>query len=220
MRKICIKCKLEKVLEKFYKLPSSKDGYNTRCKKCILIEQDKYRKENRETILKRKKEHYYNNKKEILEKQKIKRNNNIENFRSNRKKYKELNKERIREYNKNYSANRRLIDLNFKILGNLRNRLRLAIHNNQKSGTTLDLIDCDIEFLKKHLESQFKEGMNWENYGTYWSIEHNKACCLFDLSDPIQQKECFHWKNLSALTISENSRKGQEDKKLANLIVY
>ena len=92
----------------------------------------------------------------------------------------------------------------------------MAIHNNQKSGTTLDLIDCSIEFLKKHLESQFQKGMTWENYGTYWSIEHKKACCLFDLTDPKQQKECFHWNNLSVLTVMDNTIKGQRDKKMAN----
>jgi len=94
----------------------------------------------------------------------------------------------------------------------------LAVHNNQKSGTTLELIGCDIEFLKKHLESQFQPEMNWENYGTYWWIEHKKACCLYNLIDPNQQKECFHWTNLSVLPATENIIKGQEDKKMANII--
>ena len=30
------------------------------------------------------------------------------------------------------------------------------------------------EEMRKHIESQFTENMSWDNYGTYWSLDHIK----------------------------------------------
>jgi len=77
----------------------------------------------------------------------------------------------------------------------------------KKSSSTFDLIGCNIEFLKQHLERQFLKGMTWKNYGK-WHIDHIKPCTAFDLHDPIQQRECFHWTNLQPLWSVDNIRKG------------
>ena len=49
-----------------------------------------------------------------------------------------------------------------------------------------------------HIESQFKEGMTWENKGE-WEIDNIKRCDLFDLNDDAKAKECFNWSNLQPL---------------------
>jgi hypothetical protein len=49
--------------------------------------------------------------------------------------------------------------------------------------------------------------MNWENYGTYWEIDHKKELYRFDLSNPIQQKEAFHFTNTQPLSIEKNRKK-------------
>jgi hypothetical protein len=67
------------------------------------------------------------------------------------------------------------------------------------------LLGCSIEFLKKHLETQFTEGMSWDNYTYYgWHIDHIKPCKLFDLSKPEEQQKCFHYSNLQPMWWHDN----------------
>jgi hypothetical protein len=105
----------------------------------------------------------------------------------------------------------------YKISSNLRCRVRQVLSNQcaTKNNTTLTLIGCDIEFLKKHLESQFQEGMSWENYGFWkvgepmkWHIDHIIPCAKFDLTNPEEQKKCFHYSNLQPLWAIDNLAKG------------
>ena len=113
------------------------------------------------------------------------------------------------DYQKTYQKNRRKTDPEFKISGNLRNRVYQAIKGNSKSASTQELIGCSIEFLKSYLESQFEPWMSWDNYGhKTWHIDHIRPCSSFDFSDPEQQKECFHYTNLQPLAASENLSKG------------
>jgi hypothetical protein len=71
------------------------------------------------------------------------------------------------------------------------------------------LIGCSMDELKIHLSSMFKEGMSWDNYGK-WHIDHIKPCASFNLSDPAQQKECFHYSNLQPLWAIENIKKSDQ----------
>ena len=73
------------------------------------------------------------------------------------------------------------------------------------------LLGCSIEHARKHLESQFREGMKWDNHGKYgWHIDHIIPCASFDLTDPEQQKKCFNYKNLQPLWWHENLSKGSK----------
>jgi hypothetical protein len=100
-------------------------------------------------------------------------------------------------------------NLIFRLIINFRNRTRLALKKNWKSGHTLKLLGCSIDFLKQHLESQFKPGMTWKNYGL-WHIDHIKPCAKFDLSKSSEQRKCFHYKNLQPLWAKENISKGDK----------
>lgn len=97
-------------------------------------------------------------------------------------------------------------DINVKIKNALSGRMRLAIKS-KKAGRTLELTGCTIESLKYHLESMFDNKMSWENYGKYWHIDHIIPCRAFDLTDPAQQFECFHYTNLQPMEAGENLRK-------------
>ena len=98
-------------------------------------------------------------------------------------------------------------DTNFRLVYLLRNRIRTAIKKGCKSAQTMELLGCSIEEVKSHLESQFTEGMTWDNHGE-WHIDHIIPCASFDLTDPEQQKKCFHYTNLQPLWASENISKG------------
>lgn len=96
----------------------------------------------------------------------------------------------------------------FRIYCNARSKIICALRRgkNQKRGNTEALLGCSIEKLKTHLESQFVDGMTWENKSE-WHIDHNRSCASFDLSDPAQVAECFHYSNLSPKWGLDNRRK-------------
>ena len=75
-----------------------------------------------------------------------------------------------------------------------------------KSGKTEILIGCSVDSLRHHIESNFKRGMNWNNYGE-WHVDHIIPCSSFDLSKPEQQRQCFHYTNLRPLWAKENMSK-------------
>lgn len=85
---------------------------------------------------------------------------------------------------------------------------KLKDQNAKKSDRSLKILGCDFAWLAAWLEVQFQTGMTWENYGPVWHVDHIKPCKRFDLTDPHQQKLCFHWTNLQPLLAPDNLRKG------------
>ena len=79
---------------------------------------------------------------------------------------------------------------------------------NEKAYKTIELLGCSIPEFKEYLEKLFKDGMNWDNYGYYgWHVDHILPCAYFDLSDPKQQRLCFHYTNLQPLWSKDNYKK-------------
>ena len=92
----------------------------------------------------------------------------------------------------------------FKLMMNLRRRVRLALEGNSKSARTQALLGCTVDELLKHLEAQFTEGMTWQNI----DVDHIVPCASFNLEDPHQQRLCFHFSNLQPLFPTDNQSKG------------
>jgi hypothetical protein len=89
--------------------------------------------------------------------------------------------------------------------------MRAVLKGNNKSQHSIELIGCSSKELESYLENQFTEGMTWENYGYYgWHIDHIKPCSSFDLTDPEQQKLCFHYSNLQPLWAKDNIKKSNK----------
>ncbi len=87
--------------------------------------------------------------------------------------------------------------------------IRKVLNGASKSAATMELLGCDREALWKHLEALFLPGMTRENHGLKgWHVDHIFPCAEFDLADPQQQRECFHYTNLQPLWASDNIRKG------------
>ena len=132
-------------------------------------------------------------------------------------KVKESRKDYLREYQREYfkrperkahRLNRYKTDINYRLLSNLRSRMGMSLvnyNNSKKFYNTLELTSCTIQELRLHLESLWQEGMSWENYAKDgWHIDHIRPCSTFNLTDPIQQKECFHYTNLRPLWAKDN----------------
>lgn len=93
------------------------------------------------------------------------------------------------------------------MMNNLRSRIARFVSGKSKSGHTSDLLGCSVEELMNYLGSKFQEGMTWDNYGK-WHIDHAVPCSSFDLSSPVNQKQCFHYTNLQPLWALDNLKKG------------
>ena len=137
------------------------------------------------------------------------RKKNLEKEKLRSKLWRQKNKEHIKDYNKNYTRKRYQSDPEFRIRLNLRSRINQAIKkSNSKRLFKLEkLIGCTIQELKDHLESQFSEGMTWDNQGQ-WHIDHIKPCVTFDLTKKQDQLDCCNYKNLQPLWAEENLKKG------------
>lgn len=114
-----------------------------------------------------------------------------------------------KEWHNEYQKQRYKVDYDFKMRCNLRARIRIALKSQgaKRLKNTEAIIGCSIHELRKHLESQFAEGMTWDNHGD-WHIDHIKPCAAFDLTNEEQQRECFHYSNLQPLWAVDNIKKG------------
>lgn len=114
--------------------------------------------------------------------------------------------EKRKESSRRYEQKKYQEDQTFRLLKCLRSRFYKAVTRAQRAGTTLQLVGCTSEQLRQHLEAQFTDGMSWDNFGD-WEIDHKHPCAKFDLSDPEQQRQCFHYTNLQPLWAEVNRRK-------------
>jgi len=78
----------------------------------------------------------------------------------------------------------------------------------QKTRSTLSLLGYTSEQLKRRIECQFTSGMDWNNYGTYWEIDHKKAVANFDKQTPVHIVNALC--NLQPLPIHVNRQKSKK----------
>jgi len=95
----------------------------------------------------------------------------------------------------------------------LRTKTYIAIRRQQagkKTFNTIELTGCSIAELMKQVEAQWEPDMSWVNFGRgigKWSLDHKRPCASFDLRDPAQQKEAFHFSNIQPMWFTENCSK-------------
>jgi hypothetical protein len=198
--KKCNKCGLEKNITDYHKHSQTNTGYSTWCKVCA----NEYARS-----------HRAKNKEKSIEKQREYATNNRQKMRQYYKTYYERHREKIIKSKVISNNKRRKIrkqtDPAYKIECNLRRRILLAVNGKKKMFSTFDLIGCTPDFLKRYLESKFLTDMSWDNYGYKgWHIDHILPCASFDLTDPEQQRKCFHYTNLQPLWAKDNMAKGAD----------
>ena len=87
-----------------------------------------------------------------------------------------------------------------------RKRIKHALKNS-KSKKSIEYLGCDITTFREHLEKKFVDGMNWENYGKIWHIDH---IIPIGYKNPTLEEviERLHYLNTQPLWASENISKG------------
>jgi hypothetical protein len=197
--KICVDCKRYKVLDEYSKRRVAKDGRDSYCKDCRnAISRDYYARTQPQQIARVQKyqdghaeqiieyTREYNSRKEVKERQKL------------------------------YTRNRRQTDPLFKLISAIRRNTSEIFKGIRRNKRTLELLGCSFEDAKKYLESLFRTGMSWENYGNKgWHIDHiyplSKATSIEHL-----EKLC-HYTNLQPLWWYENLSKSDKIPVTANL---
>ena len=235
--KTCTKCKGTFPLSKYRKKSDSKDGYATQCGDCQRIAGREYRNAHLKQERERtriwsnsspkakigRKRWADANKEKIKEYRLMWAKDNAGNLKQYKHKYYERNKERLlsqsnkRYYEDKKERNAKALEYYHRVLKHnteyrlkqsLRSRIYSTVFKGYKSDSTEELLGCSIPTLIKQIEELFEQGMSWDNYGMYgWHIDHIKPCCLFNLLDPVEQKECFNHANLQPLWSKDNLHK-------------
>lgn len=196
--KWCGRCKTAKIKEDFYTNQPS-------CKKCDKIKKERWEEKNPNYY----KQYNRKNKQKISETHREWFLKNKEKKNKQNREWYYKNKERHIKRGIQSAKKRMMENPSARVAKNLRERIRNTIIKGSKSASTLELLGCSFEDCKKHLEAQWQEGMTWDNYGINgWHIDHIKPCASFDLTDPKQQSECFHYTNLQPLWAVDNIKKG------------
>lgn len=215
--KICSTCHTPKPLTCFRPDSRYSMGVRGQCLDCTHHREQRWRDANKKETNKRHREYHKANphkKKEYYQQ------NKIELLRKGKERIKKdptKERNRLREYwNRPENAARKEArrkeriksDPSYKALMICRGRLQSALSRIgvTKSGRTHELLGCSPVKLRTHIESLWQPGMIWDNHGTHkhgkktkWHVDHIVPCAAFDLSDPVQQRHCFHWSNLQPL---------------------
>jgi hypothetical protein len=167
-----------------------------------------YRLKNLERINEKQKIHRSKNRKAINAKAKEYSIKNQDKKKEYLKEYRKANKAEIKEYNASYRKNNKdkikslICDWSRKQyktpIYRIKSAVKTQIHrwlkvvNGHKNKRTHEILGCNYEEFKQHLESQFLPWMNWDNYGKHnstfnygWDIDHieplSSATCEEDV---------------------------------------
>jgi hypothetical protein len=170
-----------------------------------------YYNNNKNKMIDSVKKHYNKNKETILPK--IKESSlkyyyeNIEIIKEKHKKYRKDNRTKINQY----VFKKKLNDPIYRLSHNVRGRIYTFLKNINitKQNKTFDIVGCSPKVLKEHLETQFIDGMNWNNHGQYgWHIDH-----IIPLSSAKTEEEIYklcHYTNLQPLWAEDNLKKSDK----------
>jgi len=188
--KTCNTCNIEKELSEFFNEKKYKDGLSRKCKYC------------RKQYLK---QYNLKNKDAIAEKQRQYQLKNRDRININRRIYKLKNREQI---NKQQTERKKTNPL-FKLSCNIRNLIYQSIKNQgcKKNTKTANILGCDFETFKAHLEKQFTKGMSWDNQGE-WHLDHIYPVSL--ARDEAHLIELNHYTNFQPLWAFDNISKGNK----------
>lgn len=175
--KVCGGCNQTLPLSSFHKHSGAPDGLSYKCKECSKSHRRKHYLENRDKALAQNRE------------------------------WAQENREQDRRIRSSRAARRYQEEPEYRLRHNLRKRISQVLHRGQKAGSAVEDLGCSVPELMVHLEAQFAERMNWDNYGSYWEVDHIKPLAAFDLTNREQFLQATHFTNLQPLTGEENRLK-------------
>lgn len=115
-----------------------------------------------------------------------------------------------KEYDRLYIKWRRKHDKEFAINSKISRLVRGVFKNKSTTGKGVYYLGIDGIRYRDYLKKLFDNKMTWDNYGTYWEIDHIKPKSSFNLLDNEEVKKCFHYKNTRPLPIDKNRKKSNK----------
>lgn len=199
--KTCSKCGNLRSFSEFYKASNTKDGLNTVCKFCCkAYDKSRYTSD---VIRKR----YLQN-------------------RQYYKNYTEQNKIQLKHYRQEYynktknklaakAKEKKAKDVGYRINCNLSTALSRILRDTTgklNSDYFLSYLVYSKDEFRSHIESQFTSEMSWNNYGTYWGLDHiiPKNQFHFESYDDKEFKLCWSLMNLRPLSIEDNLKRPKD----------
>jgi len=184
----CDKCEMCKTMDKYRKYTDRENHYSKTCKKC-LNEIDKTRKKN----LRQKKMETF-----VVKCEKCNGEKPLKDFAKLKKFYKKkiclsCYPRFLTEQKNEWCRNESKTNMNYRLKKSLAARLRNVM---DKKDCTMDYIGCNIQYLREWFQYNFTTEMTWDNYGSYWSIDHIIPVCKFDLTIEGEKLKCWNWTNL------------------------
>ena len=202
--KTCTVCGETKLLSEYYKNKRGKYGRYAKCKECKKA----YMKAYSQTEAGKAAQKKYDQSEAGKAKKKAynKAYNQSEAGKSYMKSYNhsEAGKAKKKAVQKKYMKNRYHNDPVYKLHKNLSSGFGKWIKGNRKTCRTEQYVGCTYNELLDHLESQFEEGMSWENHGE-WQIDHFKARSRFDPTIEEEAFKCWHYTNLQPMWAEINN---------------
>lgn len=211
----CSICKNAKSFKEFYESKNNPFSVESTCKDCKNDRGKERYKENpdpHKAICKS----YYEEHKEEHNQRTIAYINDPnhpehkEKHRAGTKKYMHENRDKFRDRETKYKQNRLKNDPKLRISHNISTYLRTSL-NGQKHGRHWEnLLGYTLQDLTFHLESKFDDKMTWDNYGSYWHIDHIVGIANFNYSSYEDEafKKCWSLQNLQPLYGPDNCSKG------------
>lgn len=180
--------------------------YDWKCRECERGRYREWRKKNKNYEKER-----YAKSSEVRDKKKKKAmdyyEKNKERVNKRKAEYEKENIEKTRERSRRYLSEWRERPKSKAIMF-MRRCIRRMIEY-KKPASTECVIGYTRSDLIKHIESNFKEGMNWDNYGD-WHIDHIRPINSFLESGEVDPSVINSLDNLQPLWASENVRKGDK----------
>jgi hypothetical protein len=129
------------------------------------------------------------------------------------KEYREKNVDKIRKIKRDYERTRKANDPLYKLVANFRTAIYTVLKENNmdKYGHYFEILQYSPVELATHLENQFTEGMEWENYGE-WHVDHKTPITAFNFQEIGDNEfmKCWSLENLQPMWADENIRKSNK----------
>lgn len=122
-----------------------------------------------------------------------------------------LKRDENRRKNKEAQAAKRAIKPRAPKLSRIENRLMKLVRgrfSNVVQGLRVrteirNIVKCDEETFKQWIESQWSEGMTWENYGVMWTIQHEVPEKEYTWNLMFNPETNFDYKNFVPAVIAQ-----------------
>lgn len=194
MIKLCGKCDTEKPFDLFSKDKTKSDGFCTICKDCARANRKAWYEKNKDKVKDYQENYERENKDQVRERSKAWRDKNRDHLLSKRREY------HAKRYNTDpcYSVNH-------KVRSMLRRVLKAT--GKPKDFCTFEKIGYTSSDLMQRMEVQFKDGMNWANFGE-WEIDHKIPIALMVKKGEFRPQIINALSNLQPMWMKDNRSKG------------